>query len=171
MTGLDGELALRLTRRLERATVARPSAVLPLTYEQRSRSRLRAHLDDGRAVGILLPRGAEPLRDGDRLSDEQGVVVQIQAAPEPVSSAESDDPVLLARAAYHLGNRHVALQIEPGRLRWLRDHVLDAMVRGLGLEVVEEEAPFEPEPGAYGGGRRGADGVGHGYGHRPGHDH
>lgn len=171
MTKTDGDLALRLTQRLEGVTAARPSAVLPLTYEQRSRSRLRAYLDDGRAVGVLLPRGGEPLRDGDRLSDEQGVIVQVRAAPEPVSSAESDEPVLLARAAYHLGNRHVALQIEPGRLCWLQDHVLDAMVRGLGLTVTSEEAPFEPEPGAYGGGRNGQGGVGHGHGHAHDHSH
>jgi urease accessory protein len=167
----DDDLALRLTRRLQGATPARPSAVLPLTYEQRSRARLRAHLDDGRAVGVLLPRGGAPLRDGDRLSDGQGEVVQVRAAPEPISTAESADPVLLARAAYHLGNRHVALQIEPGRLRWLQDHVLDAMVRGLGLAVVAEEAPFEPEPGAYGGSRHAADGIGHRHGHRHDHDH
>lgn len=167
----DDDLAMRLTRRLGGAIPARPSAVLPLTYEQRSRSRLRAHLDDGRAVGILLPRGGEPLRDGDRLSDGQDVVVEVRAAPEPVSTAESAEPVLLARAAYHLGNRHVALQIEPGRLRWLRDHVLDAMVRGLGLIVTSGEAPFEPEPGAYGGDRNGQDGVGHGHGHRHGYEY
>lgn len=157
------DLALRLTRRV--ADAPSPSAMLPLTYEQRSRSRLRARLDDGREVGVLLSRGGESLRDGDRLSDEQGVVVQVRAAAEPVASAESDDPVLLARAAYHLGNRHVALQIEPGRLRWLQDHVLDAMVRGLGLSVTSEEAPFEPEPGAYRGGQHGHGGDGHRHGH------
>jgi urease accessory protein len=81
--------------------------------------------------------------------------------------------MLLARACYHLGNRHVALQIEPGRLCWLRDHVLDAMVVGLGLRVTQIDAPFEPEPGAYGGGQghghaRGPD---HAHGHRHHHGH
>jgi len=144
----NGGVALRLTERLLESAPTRDR--LSLTYEQRSRSRLRARLDDGREVGVLLPRGGETLRDGDLLSDGQGRVVQVRAAPERVSSASSADPVLLARAAYHLGNRHVAVQIVPGRLYWLRDHVLDAMVCGLGLAVVAEEAPFEPEPGAYG---------------------
>lgn len=170
------DLALRLTRRLSPAppssAMLPPSAIamLPLTYAQRSRSRLRARLDDGREVGVLLPRGGDSLRDGDRLSDEQGVVVQVRAAPEPVSSAETDDPVLLARAAYHLGNRHVALQIEPGRLRWLHDHVLDAMVRGLGLGVTSQEAPFEPEPGAYSGGPHGHGDAEHRHAHEDRHE-
>ncbi len=139
--------------------------MLSLTYEQRSRSRLRAQLDDGREVGILLPRG-ETLCDGDLLSGEQGEVIQIRAAVEPVSCVEVDDPLLLTRAAYHLGNRHVALQIEPGRLCWLHDHVLDAMVRGLGLTVTAERAPFEPEAGAYGGAA-----IGHGHRHEQTHEH
>jgi urease accessory protein len=165
----ENDLALRLTRRLAGSAAPgpqpRPGAVLPLTYAQRSRARLRAHLDDGRAVGVLLPRGGEPLRDGELLGDGEGVVVQVRSAPEPVSTAETADPVLLARAAYHLGNRHVALQIAPRRLRWLQDHVLDAMVRGLGLTVIAGEAPFDPEPGAYGGAGHAHDGAGHGHAH------
>jgi urease accessory protein len=77
--------------------------------------------------------------------------VQVQAAPETLSRVVCDDPLLLARACYHLGNRHVALQIEPGRLSYQHDHVLDAMVAGLGLTVTLAQAPFEPEAGAYGG--------------------
>jgi urease accessory protein len=131
-------------------------------------------LDDGREAGILLPRG-EVLRDGDLLTGDDGLVVRIAAAPERLSRAQSDDPLLLARACYHLGNRHVALQIEPGRLSWLHDHVLDDMVRGLGLDVSNIEAPFEPEPGAYGGGsRHGHPHHGHphhGHTHDHGHDH
>jgi urease accessory protein len=80
-------------------------------------------------------------------------VVRVEAASERVSTVRSDDPLRLSRACYHLGNRHVALQIEPGRLRYLHDRVLDDMVRSLGLEVDTEDAPFEPEPGAYGHGR------------------
>jgi len=75
--------------------------------------------------------------------------VQVLAAPERVSTVRCADPLLLARAAYHLGNRHVPLQIEAGFLRYQHDHVLDEMVRGLGLEVLIEQAPFEPEAGAY----------------------
>jgi urease accessory protein len=72
-----------------------------------------------------------------------------------VSIARTDDALLLARAAYHLGNRHVALQIGPGWLRYLHDRVLDGMVRELGLTVAGEQAPFEPEAGAYGGDHHG----------------
>lgn len=121
-----------------------------LTRDQRVKSRLRVVLDDGREAGIFLGRG-ESLKDGDLLISEDGLVVRVESASERVSSVLSQDPHLLARACYHLGNRHVALQIEPGRLRYLHDHVLDDMVRGLGLAVTVEDAPFEPEPGAYGG--------------------
>jgi len=149
----------QLTRRLGESAHAGATASLRLDQRQRSRQRIR--LDDGREVGILLPRG-ETLKDGDLLASEDGlVVVRIRAAAERVSTARSGDPLLLARACYHLGNRHVLLEIAPGRLRWLHDHVLDDMVRGLGLAVAVEDAPFEPEPGAYGG-----HGGGHGHGHQ-----
>jgi urease accessory protein len=149
-------VAIRLTRRI--ASAERIDAILHLTCEQRARSRLRARLDDGREVGILLARG-ECVSSHDLLGSEDGTVVEVRAADEPVSTARSEDPTLIARAAYHLGNRHVSLEIRPGRLRWLRDHVLDGMIEGLGLEVVREHAPFEPEPGAYGGS------AGHGHAH------
>jgi len=136
-----------------------PSGTVTLTLEQRAKSRLRVVLDDGREAGIFLERG-EALKDGDRLVSEDGLEVRVVAASERVSTIVATDPLLLARACYHLGNRHVALQIELGRLRYLHDHVLDDMVRGLGLEVRVEEAPFEPEPGAYGGST-----SPHGHGH------
>jgi urease accessory protein len=139
---------IHLTKKGDRTV--RPDASVTLTLDQRSRRRLRVTLDDGREAGIFLERG-EGMKDGDRLVSEDGLVVVVRAAREPVSTVRSQDPLLLARACYHLGNRHVALQIEPGRLRYLHDHVLDEMARGLGLEVIAEEAPFEPEPGAYGG--------------------
>ena len=133
-------------------------ATLTLPFEQRQKSRLRTRLDNGEEVGLFLPRGTV-LRHGDRLRAANGRVVEVRAAPETVSTARTDDPLRLARAAYHLGNRHVALQLGPGWLRYLHDHVLDGMVRELGLEVIYEQAPFEPEAGAYGGG------------HHHGHDH
>lgn len=123
---------------------------LTLTYEQRVKSRLRAVLDDGREASVFLERGAV-LRHGDCLSADDGTVVQVRAASEQVSAVGAADPLLLAKACYHLGNRHVALQIEPARLCYLHDHVLDALVDRLGLTVTVEDAPFEPEPGAYGG--------------------
>ena len=144
---------------VERLSADSPAqATLTLPFEQRQKSRLRTRLDSGEEVGLFLPRGTV-LRHGDRLRATDGRVTEVRAAPETVSTARVNDPLLLARAAYHLGNRHVALQIGPGWLRYLHDHVLDGMVRELGLEVTCEQAPFEPEAGAYGGG------------HHHGHDH
>lgn len=138
---------IRLTRKLDRR--AEPDATLTLTMEQRAKGRLRVTLDDGAEAGIFLERGGS-LRDGDCLANEEGFVVRVRAALETISTVCTGDPLLLARACYHLGNRHVALQIEAGRLSYLHDHVLDDMVRGLGLPVTTEKAPFEPESGAYG---------------------
>lgn len=149
---------ISLTRRVP--ATAKPAAEVRLTHDQRVRSRLRVRLDDGREAGILLPRG-ETLKDGDCLASEDGTVVRVRAAAEPLSLAVADDPLRLARACYHLGNRHLPLQIEPGRLVYRHDHVLDDLVRGLGLQVSVLDAPFEPEPGAYGG-----QAMSHGQGHR-----
>jgi len=137
----------RFTKKIGRPALADVTATL--TLDQRMKSRSRIALDDGREAGIFLERG-ESLKEHDCLATEDGMVVKIKAAPELVSRVETDDPLSLARACYHLGNRHVAVQIEAGRLRYLHDRVLDEMVRGLGLEVRVEHAPFEPEPGAYG---------------------
>lgn len=124
---------------------------LTLPFEQRQKSRLRTRLDNGQEVGLFLPRGAV-LRHGDRLRAANGLIVEVQAALETVSTGHTTDSLLLARAAYHLGNRHVALQLASGWLRYLHDHVLDDMVRELGLEVMCEQALFEPEAGAYSSG-------------------
>jgi urease accessory protein len=148
---------IRLTARLDQPT--KTDISVTLTLDQRARSRLRVTLDDGREAGIFLARG-ETLKDGDCLVSEDGIRVLVKAAGEPLSTVRSRDPPLLTRACYHLGNRHVALQIEPGRLSYLQDPVLDEMVCGFGLEVVREDAPFEPEPGAYGGSSHS-----HGHGH------
>lgn len=137
---------------------------LTLPLERRIRSRQRVVLDDGSEAGVFLARG-QVLRDGDLLASEDGRIVQVRAAAEPVSEVCCDDPLLLARACYHLGNRHVALQIAPGRLRYQHDHVLDDMLRGLGLQPSCVEAPFEPEPGAYGGSASGHTAHHHDHGH------
>jgi len=158
---------IRLIEVITRDGPADASLTLPL--ESRTRSRLRVALDDGREAGLFLPRGTS-LRHGDRLRSEAGLVVEVHAAPETLSRVACDDPLRLARACYHLGNRHVALQIEPGRISYLHDHVLDELVAGLGLAVRVEEAPFEPEPGAYGA-QGHAQGGDHGHGHHHTHDH
>lgn len=121
---------------------------LTLPIEQRVRSRLRVTLDSGSEAGLFLPRGTL-LRGGDQLTNKTGIVVEIIAAPETVSTVHCEDAALLARTAYHLGNRHVPLQVEAGWLRFQHDHVLDTMLQQMGLEVVVEQAPFEPEAGAY----------------------
>lgn len=133
-----------------------PEAQLSLPYELRSKSRLRTALSTGEEVGLLLERGSV-LRGGDLLLSDDGRVIQVVAAAECVSTVRSNDPWALSRAAYHLGNRHVALQVGPGWLRYLHDHVLDEMVRGLGMSVVVENESFEPEAGAYGGGHNHTD--------------
>lgn len=125
-----------------------PTATLPL--ETRVRSRARFQLDDGREAGFVLPRG-QVIRGGEVLGDDDGHVVRILSAPDHVSTVACADGLLLARVCYHLGNRHVPLQIEAGFVRYLHDHVLDDMVRGMGLTVVVEKASFEPEAGAYHG--------------------
>ena len=111
-------------------------------------SRQRAILSDGREVALGLERGTI-LRDGDLLQASDGSLIAVAAADEPVSVLYAIDAQTLARVAYHLGNRHVPLQVGDGFIRFERDHVLDEMIRGLGLEIVHEQAPFEPEPGAY----------------------
>jgi urease accessory protein len=139
-------------RILQRLTGTRDAQLqLELPFDLRSRSRFRARLQSGEEVGVQLMRG-QILRGGDRLLTEDGRVVEVRAAPESVSTLRTPDARLLARAAYHLGNRHVALQVGDGWLRYGHDHVLDDMVRGLGVDITIEQAPFEPEAGAYHGG-------------------
>lgn len=123
---------------------------LVLPFDQRRKARQRARLTAGYEIGIQLPRGTV-LRGGDRLRAADGTVLEIVAAREPVSTVWSRDMRHLAQVAYHLGNRHVALEIGTGWVRYLADHVLDEMVRQLGLTVLHDDEPFEPEAGAYGG--------------------
>ncbi len=126
-----------------------PCLDITLGYDDRQKSRLRVRLPDGREAGIILQRGSS-LRDGDLLRADDGSVLRVQAAAEPVASVNSSDKLLLARACYHLGNRHVPLQIDAGGIRFRRDHVLEHMLQHLGLQPRHEVATFEPEIGAYG---------------------
>jgi len=125
---------------------------------------LTLHLP-GRTLGVFLPRGAV-VRGGDVLVAEDGSLVKVVATPQPVlvvrTCAEHGTPLDLLRAAYHLGNRHVQLEVQPDHLHLEPDHVLADMLRQMHLIVSEELAPFEPEAGAYASG-------GHAHGH--GHDH
>lgn len=134
-----------------------------LPFDDRKKSRLRTRTVSGEEIGLILPRG-QVLRHGVLLQDEDGRVIEVQAAPEKVTTALSGNPHVLTRAAYHLGNRHVPLQIGDGWLRYQHDHVLDDMVMGLGLLIKVEQQPFEPEDGAYAG-------HGHSHGHSHSHEH
>ena len=136
-----------LTLRLDHAHRVTASVTLPI--DMRVKSRARVTLNDGREAGLMLPRGLL-LRSGDLLTTEYGSeVIEVIAAPESVSVVRCADPFLLAKACYHLGNRHVPLQILPDELRYHHDHVLDAMLRQFSLEVTFAQLPFEPEAGAY----------------------
>ncbi len=119
-----------------------------LAYAERQKSRLKIVLDSGEEAGIVLAHGTK-LRAGDVLASPDGVQLRIAAALEPVSTVTTSDARDLARICYHLGNRHVPLQIGTGWARYERDHVLDAMVTGLGFSIIHEQAAFEPEQGAY----------------------
>jgi len=143
---------------------------LILGKDQREKSRLKVTLDDGREAGLFFEKGTT-FQDGDLIiSDDGNIIVEIKAATETVSTVKCDDPLLLAKACYHLGNRHVPLQINASTLHYQHDHVLDEMVRGLGLEVICEDKPFEPESGAYSGGGHHSHGDDD-YVHPHSHDH
>jgi urease accessory protein len=141
---------------------------LKLPFESRQKSRLRTKLVSGEEVALMLPRG-EILRGGDLVTASDGRVIEVLAEPERLLHIESDS---LARIAYHLGNRHVPVQVGKDFLRIAADHVLEEMLKKLGAKVSEVEAPFEPEAGAYAGGHHQHDEMGHGGKiHEHGHDH
>ena len=128
-----------------------PKLLLP--FGDRSKSRLRAALDNGEEAAIFLPRGTV-LRGGDLLVTADGVFVEVQAAAESVLQVRADDPHALMRAAYHLGNRHTPVEIGRDYLRLEYDPVLADMLVRLGVLAEHAELPFEPEAGAYGGGHK-----------------
>ena len=124
---------------------------LSLPFELRQKSRLRTKLASGEEAGLFLEHGSI-LRGGDCLRANDGRIVLIVAADEELMEAKCVTPFQLVRAAYHLGNRHVPVQIGDGWLRFQADDVLAQMLRGLKATVSKVSAPFEPEAGAYAGG-------------------
>lgn len=142
---------LHITERLAPGESHADRLILP--FDLRQKSRLRVRLESGAEAGLFLPRGTI-LRGGDLLRASDGRIVQVVAADEPVMRVTAESAIQLMRAAYHLGNRHVPLQIGEGWLRLEQDHVLLEMLVGLGVQVENQNAPFEPEAGAYGGGHR-----------------
>jgi urease accessory protein len=145
-----------------------------LDFDDRHRRRMA--MTGTRGLEFLLDlENAVALRGGDALVLEDGRLVEVVAAPEPLVEIKGADPVHLVRIAWHLGNRHLPTQIVGKGLRIRRDHVIEAMVKGLGARVIEIEAPFDPEGGAYAAAHAAHDHshghTGHGHSHDHHHDH
>ena len=148
------------------AVLVKRAATVQLDWDVRQKSRFGATDSQGRALAVFLPRGSV-VRGGDVLVAEDGSLIRVIAAPQTVlritPCAVHGSPFELTRAAYHLGNRHVPIELTPEHLQIEPDHVLADMLRAMHLTVVELQAPFEPEGGAY---------AAHGHGHHQGHhDH
>jgi urease accessory protein len=125
-----------------------PADTVVLGFDDRHRRRMA--MTGTRGLEFLLDlENAVALRGGDALVLEDGRLVEVVAAPEPLAEIRCNDPQHLVRVAWHLGNRHLPTQIMGKGLRIRRDHVIEAMVKGLGARVIEIEAPFDPEGGAY----------------------
>jgi urease accessory protein len=152
------------------------AATVELDWDVRQRSRFDATDSTGRALGVFLPRGSV-VRGGDVLVAEDGSLIAVKAAAQPVMvvrlGTEHGSAFELMRAAYHLGNRHVQLELQSDRLLLERDHVLADMLRHMHLRVDDDQLPFEPESGAYAGGGHAHAGHGHEHAHEheAGHHH
>ncbi len=152
--------------------LVRRAATLTLNWDVRQKSRFDAESSDGRRVGVFLPRGTV-LRGGDVLVTQDGSLLRVVAAPQAVlritactepHHGHSHDPAFdLMRAAYHLGNRHVTIELRPEHLKIEPDHLLADLLRTMHLNVTEVREPFEPENVDHA--------TGHGHGHIHGHDH
>ncbi len=146
------------------------AATVELDWDVRQKSRFDATDSQGRTLGVFLPRGTV-VRGGDVLVAEDGSMIRVLAAPQPVlvitPCAEHGSPFDLVRAAYHLGNRHVQIELQHDHLKIEPDHVLADMLRAMHLTVREAELAFEPEGGAYAAGGH----SGHGHAHHHGHEH
>ena len=147
------------------------AATVELDWDVRQKSRFDATDSQGRALGVFLPRGTV-VRGGDVLVAEDGSLVRVLAAAQPVlrvtHCTQHGSPFDLLRAAYHLGNRHVQLELKPDHLKLEPDHVLADLLRQMHLIVGEANEPFEPESGAY---AAAAPAAAHGHGHAQGHGH
>jgi urease accessory protein len=127
-----------------------PADTVVLDFDDRHRRRMV--MTGTRGLEFLLDlENAVALRGGDALVLDDNRLIEVVAAPEPLAEIRCNDPLHLVRVAWHLGNRHLPTQIMAKGLRIRRDHVIEAMVRGLGARVIEIEAPFDPEGGAYAG--------------------
>jgi urease accessory protein len=147
---------------------ARALDVVRIDYDRRHRRRIALTTEGGREVLLDLPQAVR-LRHGDGLLLDDGGVVRVEARPEKLMEIHAHDDGELVRIAWHLGNRHLPVQLIGDRIRIRADHVIAEMVEGLGGHVDAMEAPFDPEAGAYSGG--GPDLRHHGHHHDDDHDH
>ena len=149
------------------AVLLKRAATIELDWDVRQKSRFDATDSQGRALGVFLPRGSV-VRGGDVLVAEDGSLVRVLAAPQPVLRVthcpQHGSPYDLLRAAYHLGNRHVQLELKPDHLKLEPDHVLAELLNQMHMIVKEVQEPFEPEAGAYAPGA-------HAHAHEKAHDH
>jgi len=150
------------------AALLRRAPTITLDWDLRQKSRFEATASDGRQIGVFLPRGTV-VRGGDVLVALDGTLVRVIAAPQQVlrirHCSVHGSPFDLIRAAYHLGNRHVPIELQPDHLKIEPDHVLADMLRAMHLIVDAVEEAFEPESGAYASGGHAHSGHGHGHGH------
>ena len=168
---------LQASKRIPQGTglapvLVRRAATVTLDWDQRQKSRFDCHDSEGRHIGVFLPRGTL-LRGGDVLLAQDGSLLRVVAAPQTVlrithCGAHGGSAFDLLRAAYHLGNRHVQLELQPDHLKFEPDHVLADMLRQMHLIVTETQAAFEPEGGAY---ATGGHGHAHEHAHAHAHDH
>lgn len=150
------------------------ASTVSLDWDTRQKSRFEATDSQGRSLGVFLPRGTV-VRGGDVLVGEDGSLVRVDAAAQAVMVIKHcphhGSPFDLTRAAYHLGNRHVQIELQPDHLKIEPDHVLGEMLDRMHLIVTHEQAAFEPEAGAYAGGHGHGPGGSHGHDHAHGHGH
>jgi urease accessory protein len=165
------EIGLRAVSVLGRGSWSqRPADCVVLDFDERHRRRVAMIAVQGTNFLLDLAQ-ATALRGGDALMLDDGRLIEVVAAPEPLAEITSKDEAALARIAWHLGNRHLPIQLAGRRLRLRRDHVIEAMVLGLGGKVITIEAPFDPEGGAYAeGGHAGHDHGAHDHAHEA-HEH
>jgi urease accessory protein len=147
----DGIGMIRATQiRAQHRWTEAPADTVVLDFDDRHRRRMA--MTGTRGLEFLLDlENAVALRGGDALVLDDGRLIEVVAAPEPLIEIRGNDPHHLVRVAWHLGNRHLPTQLMAKALRIRRDHVIEAMIKGLGARVIEIEAPFDPEGGAYAG--------------------
>ncbi|OKH18290.1 urease accessory protein UreE [[Limnothrix rosea] IAM M-220] len=144
------DTAIILTQKTNDANV-NIDFTLALTAEQRAKPRQRIELADGKVIHVQLSRNAHLHAQDYLQTEKKDLTVQVLAQAEPVVTVTSGDRLALLKAAYHLGNRHVPLEVNLHYLRFAPDHVLETMLQNLDVEISHEVVPFFPEHGAYGG--------------------